>query len=266
MPRRPSMTFPDILFEDDVLVALDKPGGLPVASERREKARGTLMDLVRDRFGRLAANVHRLDAQASGVVLFAKTKAALDSLSGQFQAKTVERTYCALVALPPAEWLANAAAPVRDGGAPLPAEFTVDLPLGDDEDRPGRVRVFRGRGGKPSVTEFRVAEAFGRFARLDCRPQTGRTHQIRVHLAAAGAPVLNDALYGDPASVLLLSGLKPRYKGRDEEKPLISRLALHASELGFVHPATQEPMRVAAPLPREFEIALKYLRRFTPVG
>jgi 23S rRNA pseudouridine1911/1915/1917 synthase len=83
-----------------------------------------------------------------------------------------------------------------------------------------------------------------------------------VHLASAGAPVLNDALYGDPASVLLLSGLKRHYKGRDEEKPLISRLALHSGALGFIHPSTQEPVEINAPLPREFEIALKYLRRF----
>ena len=129
-----------------------------------------------------------------------------------------------------------------------------------------RFRAWRRRGGKPSITEFRVVEPFGRFARLECRPLTGRPHQIRVHLAAAGAPVLNDALYGDPGSVLLLSGLKRRYKGLEAERPLISRLALHASELGFLHPVRQEPMRVAAPLPKDFEIALKYLRRFAAPG
>jgi 23S rRNA-/tRNA-specific pseudouridylate synthase len=171
-----------------------------------------------------------------------------------------------VVALPPAEWWASAAAPVRDGAGALPAAFSVDLPLGEDEAHPGRMRVFRRRGGRPSVTEFHVVESFGRFARVECRPVTGRTHQVRVHLAAAGAPVLNDALYGDPGSVLLLSGLKRGYKGRDTERPLISRLALHAGELAFVHPGRQEPMRVAAPLPREFEIALKYLRRFSDPG
>ena len=87
-----------------------------------------------------------------------------------------------------------------------------------------------------------------------------------MHLAAAAAPVLNDALYGDPGTPLLLSGLKRHYKGRDEEKPLITRLALHAGSLGFTHPLSREPMEIASPAPREFEIALKYLRRFPGPG
>ncbi len=260
------MTFPDILFEDDFLVAFDKPSGLPVVSDRLGSSRVALMDLVRERFGRLVANVHRLDTEASGVVLCAKTKPALDFLSGQFQSKTARRTYCALVAVLAPERLSGAAAPARDAAAALPAEFSVDLPLGEDRDDPGRMRVSRGRAGKPSATEFRVTESFGRFACVECRPITGRSHQIRIHLAASGAPVLNDALYGDPGSVLLLSALKPRYKGRDAEKPLISRLALHASALGFLHPARQEPVLLSAPLPKDFEVALKYLRRFPAAG
>ncbi len=122
------------------------------------------------------------------------------------------------------------------------------------------------RDGKPSATAFRVLESFGRLAWLECRPLTGRTHQIRVHLAALGAPVLNDALYGDPAERLFLSDLKRSYKGREEERPLIGRLALHASELGVTHPLTRAPLRLAAPLPREFEIALRNLRRYAPAG
>ncbi len=260
------MILPEILFEDDFLVAIDKPSGLPVARDRGDRARVTLMDMVRERFGRLAANVHRLDAQASGIVLCARTKPALDSLSGQFQSKTVRRTYCALVALPPPEWLANAALPARDGAGALPAEFGVDLPLGEDAGDPGRMRVTRGRAGKPSSTQFRVLESFGRFARVECRPLTGRTHQVRVHLAAAGAPVLNDTLYGDPASVLLLSGIKRGYKASGLERPLISRLALHAGEMEFLHPGRREPVLISSPLPRDFEVALKDLRRFAAPG
>lgn len=258
------MTFPEILLEDDVLVALDKPSGLPVVAERRGGPRGSLMDLVRGRLGRAVANVHRLDAEASGVVLCAKTKPALDFLSGQFQSKTAERTYLALVALQPPDRLEGAVAPARDAAGALPAEFSVDLPL--DRDGSGRMRAVRGRGGLPSATAFRVIESFGRFAWVECRPVTGRTHQIRIHLAASGAPILNDALYGDPGAVLLLSGLKRGYKGRGAERPLLSRLALHASALGFIHPSRLDAVRVAAPLPGDFEIALKYLRRFAAGG
>jgi 23S rRNA pseudouridine1911/1915/1917 synthase len=256
------VSFPDILLEDDFLVAVDKPCGLPVVAEGRGRAGDTLMELVRARFGHHVANVHRLDTEASGVVLCAKTKPALDFLSGQFQSKTVRKAHGALVAVLPDERLAGVAAPARDPAGGLPADFAVDLALGEDAGHPGLMRVSRGRLGKPSVTQFHVLESFGRFAWIECRPLTGRTHQVRVHLAAAGAPVLNDASYGDPDSVLLLSGLKRRYKGRDEEKPLISRLALHAGALGFVHPGTREPAQVASPLPREFEVALKYLRKF----
>jgi 23S rRNA-/tRNA-specific pseudouridylate synthase len=147
------------------------------------------------------------------------------------------------------------------------------------------MRVFKGRGGKDSVTEFRTLERFrganrpvrrragdenrasapASLAFLECRPLTGRTHQLRVHLAAAGAPILNDPFYGDPDITLRLSDWKRGYKGKDEEKPLIGRLALHASELTFKHPAMREPVTLQAPLPREFEIALKYLRKFAGV-
>jgi 23S rRNA-/tRNA-specific pseudouridylate synthase len=152
--------------------------------------------------------------------------------------------------------------PVRDAAGALPAAFTVELSLGEDERQKGRMRVFKGRGGKECLSEFRTVEKFGRFAFVECRPLTGRTHQLRVHLAAAGAPILNDPFYGDPEIKLLLSELKRRYKGRDEEKPLIARLALHASELTLKHPETKEPLTITAPLPHEFEVALKYLRKF----
>ena len=255
------MTFPDILFEDELLLAVDKPCGLPVVAGRGERE-ANLLALVRARFGQSVANVHRLDSGASGIVLFARTKPALDFLSGQFQSKTVRKGHAALVAILGVARLGGAAAPVRDASGALPAEFTVDLPLGEDGRRPGAMRVVRGRAGKASETQFRVLEAFGGFALLECRPVTGRAHQVRVHLAAAGAPILNDELYGDPLARLLLSGLKRGYKGRDGERPLISRLALHAGSLGFVHPASREPVEITSALPEDFGIALKYLRRF----
>ena len=256
------MPLPPILHEDDAMIAFDKPSGLLIAPDRWNKARENLMGLVHEAFGHGVANVHRLDADTSGVLLCAKSKPALDFLSGQFQAKTVTKIYLALVVVLPVDRAMKVVAPVRDAAGVLPDAFTVDLALGEDERQPGRMRVFKGRGGKACTTEFRVLERFGRFVFLECRPLTGRTHQLRVHLAAAGAPILNDPFYGDLEIKLLLSELKRRYKGRAEEKPLISRLALHASRLTLKHPETREPVTLTAPLPHEFEVALKYLRKF----
>jgi RluA family pseudouridine synthase len=234
---------PPIIYEDNALLGFDKPSGLLVAPDRWDKQRANLMALVHAKLGPGVANVHRLDADTSGVLLCTKTKAALDFLSGQFQAKTAEKIYHALVA-----------------GAAPPDEFTVELALRADESRPGLMRGVR-KGGKPSVTRFRVLERFKGFSWLECRPLTGRTHQLRVHLASRELPILNDAFYGNDTR-LLLSGLKRGYKGRGHERPLISRLALHASELTVTHPETLECVTLCAPLPNEFMVALKYLRRF----
>jgi len=268
------MPLPPIAFEDDAMVAFDKPSGLLVAPDRWDKKRENLMGLIHThpRYGHSVANVHRLDADTSGLLLCAKTKPALDFLSGQFQSKTVAKKYHAFVVILPAEQAMKVAVPIRDATGALPDAFTVDLALGEDERQPGRMRVFKGRGGKDCVTEFRTLERFrgppGRpgYAFVECQPLTGRTHQLRIHLAAAGAPILNDPFYGDLAIELRLSDFKRRYKGRDEEKPLIARLALHASELTLKHPVTRAPITLTAPLPHEFEVALKYLRKFASAG
>jgi len=237
------MGLPPIIFEDAVLLAFDKPSGLLVAPDRWDRTRANLMALVHAERGTGVANVHRLDADTSGVLLCAKTKSALDFLSGQFQAKTAGKLYHALVV-----------------GAAAPDDFIVELALTEDERRPGLMRTVK-KGGKPSATRFRVLERFQGFTWLECRPLTGRTHQIRVHLAVRGQPILNDAFYGDETQ-LLLSRLKRGYKGRAHERPLLARLALHASELTVSHPETGNRLTLRAPLPREFSVALKYLRRF----
>lgn len=241
---------PPVLFEDDCVIAFDKPSGLLIAPDRWNKARANLMDLVHEKMGHGVANVHRIDADTSGLVLCAKTKPALDFLSGQFQSKTVAKLYEALTA-----------------GLPALDAYTVDLVLKEDEAKPGRMCVVK-KHGKASVTDFKVVARFPQpadragFAHVECRPLTGRTHQIRVHLAASGTPILNDPFYGNEAR-LMLSDLKRGYKGREEERPLIGRLALHAAALTFTHPLTREPMTLQAPRPQDFSVALKYLQKFT---
>lgn len=257
---------PPILHEDEALLAFDKPSGLLISPDRKDKAQADLMTEVRARLGEHIANVHRLDADTSGVVLCTKDKVSLDFVSGQFQSKTAKKTYHALCYVPPVAEAMKVNRAARDESGQLPTEFTVDLALGEDETAPGRMRVFKRRGGKASTTVFRTLERFfdrhGRaYAWVECSPLTGRTHQLRVHLAAAGAPILGDSLYGVPDVALRLSDLKRGYKGREDERPLLNRLALHASALTVNHPLTRDPVTITAPLPREFDLALKNLRR-----
>jgi 23S rRNA-/tRNA-specific pseudouridylate synthase len=151
-------------------------------------------------------------------------------------------------------------------GVPVMDQYTVDFVLKEDEGQPGRMCVVK-KHGHASVTGFTVLEKYpqpaGRasFAYVECRPITGRTHQVRVHLAASGTPVLCDDLYGD-GTQLMLSDLKRGYKGRADENPLLTRLALHAGGLTFTHPLTREKLTITSPLPKDFAVALKYLRKF----
>ena len=241
-PGMPSL--PPVIFEDDCLIAFDKPSGMPVAPDPRARSQVCLMALVQEKLGSGVANVHRVDTEASGLVLCTKTKPALDFVSGQFQSKTVENVYEALVV-----------------GSPERDAFEVDFVLKEDEAAPERMCVVK-KHGKAALTAFRVCGRYGRFTHVECRPVTARKHQVRVHLSASGTPVLNDPLYGDDTR-LLLSEIKRGYKGRDEERPLIARLALHASGLTFIHPSSRERMTIAVPMHNDLAVALKYLGKYT---
>jgi 23S rRNA pseudouridine1911/1915/1917 synthase len=253
---------PPVLVEDEAILAFAKPSGLPVAPEGGNGLPESLLAMVQTRWGRGVTTVHRLDTEASGVVLFARTKEALDFLTGQFQSKSAEKVYQAIVVLIAPEDPTAGAGHVSPVGGASPAEFLVSLTMGPDPEMPGRMRVCRGRGGKSSETHIRMLGRFGKFAHVECRPRTGRNHQVRLHLASAGMPVLNDALYGHPECRLLLSDLKRHYKGRGRERPMVERLALHASALEIVHPVTRDRIRIEVELPRDFEIALKNLKRY----
>lgn len=244
-----------VLFEDEHLLALEKPSRLLTSPDRYDPNRPNLMRLlhagiadkkpwaVKRNLGYLF-NAHRLDFETSGVLLLAKNKPALVALADQFGSEQTQKQYVAVVQ-----------------GAPASDEFSVDAPIGPDPRQLGRMRIDRPKG-KKSRTDFTVTERFRDYALLTCRPKTGRTHQIRVHLASQRLPIAGDTLYrGRP---LLLSRLKRSYrlKPGEVERPLINRMALHAAELTVTHPVTGAPVTITAPLPREFEVALKYLRRY----
>jgi RluA family pseudouridine synthase len=193
------------------------------------------------------ANVHRLDADTSGVLLLAKTKEALSDLAGQFVQRQTKKTYLALV-----------------HGQPSNDEQTIEKRIAP---HPTRENLFIARShlGKEAVTQVKVLEKYRHHALVQAEPLTGRTHQIRVHLKSIGLCIVADALYGT-ADGIFLSQIKRGYKhGSRPERPLIGRLALHAERLTIVHPVTKQPLEIISPLPRDFEVALKYLRKFSRI-
>ena len=238
------MTLPPVVFEDDALIAFNKPSGLLVAPDRWDKDRANVMRMVHTQLSPHYFNAHRIDAETSGLLLCAKTKPALDHLCHQFQEGKVAKEYLALTR-----------------GAPREDTGRIDRPLEEDPARPGIMRLANG-GGKKAVTDYTVLERWRGLVLIQAQPLTGRTHQIRVHLAGLGCPIVADRYYGKGRGVFL-SDIKKRYKQKAEpEKPLMGRLALHAHRLTLLHPVTGEKLAIEAPLPKDFELTIKYLRRF----
>ncbi len=244
-----------VLFEDEHLLALDKPALLRTSPDRYDPQRPNLMKLLHDGVERGASwakerglnylmNAHRLDSETSGVILLAKNKTVLVALANLFGSNKPFTKYLALV---------------RD--APPEDQFEVDAKLAPHPVKPGVMQADF-RDGKKSVTKFEVAEKFSRWTLLNCFPLTDRPHQIRVHLKHVRLPVVGDSLYGGKPLFLSRLKLDYRLKPGAEERPLISRTALHAEQLTLPHPVTSEPLVITAPLPKDLTVALKYLRRY----
>jgi RluA family pseudouridine synthase len=233
-----------LLLLDPHLVAIDKPPGLLSVPGRGTEP--SAIDRLRHQ-PTLADNnalrvVHRLDRDASGVLLYARTLEAQRSLVSQFAERRVEKTYVALVA------------------GYVPGDSEVVRPLVFDR-RQNRVTTAT-MGGKSALTRFRVLQRVAGNTLLECCPLTGRRHQIRAHLAAIGHPLTVDPQYGGGQHVLL-SSYKPDYRQstRREERPLIARLTLHAARIRFSHPATGDRLTVEAPWPKDFRATVTQLAR-----
>lgn len=248
-----------VLFADAHLLALAKPAGLLTSPDRYDPHRPNLMTLLhRDlaqgaRWARelgvtYLANVHRLDFPTSGVLLLAKDQPTLEALVRQFGTPQPVKNYVALV-----------------HGTPREDTFRVEARLAPHPVKTGLMRI-DSRNGKPAVTEVEVLERYLDHALLRCRPRTGRTHQIRVHLQSRRLPIVADETYG--GRPLLLSQLKPgyRYKPDQEERPLMRRAALHAEQLAFVHPHTGCMVEIHSAWPKDLRIAVKYLRRYAALS
>jgi 23S rRNA pseudouridine955/2504/2580 synthase/23S rRNA pseudouridine1911/1915/1917 synthase len=234
----------DILYLDDHVAAVNKPPGVPVVPLRSGEGASLHELLGAHLCGERLYVVHRIDREASGVVVFAREKETHRALSLMFEHRQVKKTYLAVVR-----------------GRPDPAAGTIELPLECDPRDPTRMVVAR-RGGKPSRTDYRTLDVFHGYSLVELKAVTGRMHQLRVHLAAIGNPLAVDPVYGGSES-LYLSEFKRDYRPKKnrEERPLISRLSLHARDIRFNHPVSGVELFVEAPLPHDFELLLKQLSK-----
>ena len=222
----------DVIFEDAALLVVNKPAGL-VVHPAHGHASGTLVNAVLAHCPQVAdvggpdraGIVHRLDKDTSGLILIAKDEATHAALQRQFKHRQVTKTYLALVE-----------------GPVQPREGIVEAPVGRDKRQRKKMAVVR--SGRQARTMYRAVEYFDDHTLLEVRPHTGRTHQVRVHLAWLGYPIVGDAVYGHRRQRLL--------RGRH---------FLHAARLRFTHPATGEEVEFEAPLPPKLAAILKRLRR-----
>lgn len=233
-----------LIHVDQDLVVVDKPSGvLSVAGRGKQPS---LIDHLRRmtefRPDESLRVVHRLDAEASGLIIFSRTLEAQRAMVAQFVQGQVEKVYLALV------------------NGYVMSDGEVNLAIGPSKRGP-RMRIVK-VGGKKSVTRYVVVERLPGNTLLECRPVTGRTHQIRVHMSAIGHPLTVDPLYGGGESIML-SVYKPKFRPstRREERPLMSRLTLHAARIAFDHPADARRVEFEAPLPKDFNAVLTQLRK-----
>lgn len=256
-----------VLFEDEDVLVVDKPAGLAVEPERWERGRacvaGALLELALERSGvetRQSSRptgglgfrpriVHRIDKDTSGVLVVAKTLEAERSLREAFAARRVSKRYLALV---------EGEHPLADG-----EEEQIDLPIAPDRRRSGRMVV--DDRGKEASTRLRVVQRFRGYTLLECAPKTGRTHQIRVHLAARGFPLAIDPVYGRKDEIRL-SALKRGYKPKRGavERPLMDRLTLHAHSVRFEADVLGREIAVESAPPKDFARVLKQLEKVRP--
>jgi len=232
----------EIIEETDDWIALNKPAGL-LSIPDREGKEVSLKAILQDKFGEIFT-VHRLDRDTTGVIIFAKTAEAHRFLSQQFEERTVEKRYLGLV-----------------NGIPTDKEGRMESPIGEHPSKRGMMAVLK--KGKPSMTDYEVKEEFGKYALVEFIIHTGRTHQIRVHAQELGHPIVCDELYGD-GKPIFISSLKKNFKlskSEFEERPILSRLGLHAALLSF----TDEDGRkysLEAELPKDMRALIQQLRKW----
>ena len=231
----------EIIYEDNDVLVINKPSGIIVIPDQHTPEEQTVAGMLKKQYGIKIWVIHRIDRDTTGVLIFAKNAAAHRSLSMQFEASEASKKYLALLS-----------------GVVEDENGTIDKPI-----------LISGRdvsidpSGKASRTDYKVLERFKGYTFVEASPLTGRRHQIRIHFWSIGHPLAVDADYGS-SDPILLSSFKRKYKEKQgtEEKPLINRLTLHAAQLTIALPGKSEKTVFTAPLPKDFEITLKQLRKY----
>lgn len=258
-PARPEPSCPrtvGVLYRDDAMMVIDKPAGLPVHASAKFYF-NTLTRVLDETFpGEPLQIAHRLDRETSGALVVARGRAAASRLKTAFAGKEVQKTYLAVVrGVPP--W--PEAASHEGGAAPQALDGTpaheIDLPLGlACAEDPGAldVRMTVREGAPPALTRVWVVEAAGDYALVRCQPVTGRQHQIRAHLAAAGHPIVGDKIYGPPGGDELFRDYCNGGLSQEQVDLLeLPRQALHAASVDVPHPDGERRVRVESPLPAD---------------
>ena len=231
-----------IIAENENWIALNKPSGLLSISDREGKEISLKM-MLQEKYGRILT-VHRLDKDTSGLIVFAKDEVTHRHLSIQFEERKTKKIYAGLVI-----------------GAPPEKKGSINLPLAENMVQRGMMIV--NQRGKESLTDYEVIDDFGIYSWMQFEIHTGRTHQIRVHMKEIGHPLVCDALYGDGKPVLI-SSLKKKFnlsKNELEERPILSRLALHAFQLTFKD-IKGKTVELEAPLPKDLRALLQQLNKW----
>lgn len=230
-----------VIYNDEDIVVLNKRSGLLVAADRYDENAPRLDVEAEKEFGKLFA-VHRIDKDTSGCVIYARNAESHKNLSMQFENREVEKIYHALVL-----------------GHPMWESQRIEKKLLIDGDARHRT-VLNQKYGKIAVTEFKNLGNCGPYSWIEARPLTGRTHQIRAHLQSLGISIVCDPLYSGNQHPVLLSEIKRRWNGdADSERPLLSRLALHAYKLTVTHPKSGERLTFTAPYPKDMDATRKQL-------
>ena len=229
-----------IIYQDDNLIAINKPAGMLSIPDRKQ-SEPSLKDLLIKELGTVYT-VHRLDKETSGVIVFAKGEEAHKQLSQLFESREVAKYYNGLV-----------------HGAPYPVEGTIEEPVMEHYAKNGKMMIHA--KGKPSITDYETLESFGIYSWMKFQIHTGRTHQIRVHMQHLGNSIVCDDLYGDGQPVYI-SKLKRHYnlsKKEEEEQPILKRLALHSALLEFNF--NNQKFSFEAALPKDLKATLQQLKK-----